>query len=91
MTGAPILLFDDAFSSVDTETEERILQEFRATLPGPEADQIVVLQAGRILERGTHRELLAAGGRYAALVKQQALSRELEAVGGEAAVFEERA
>ncbi|HEU5394576.1 MAG TPA: ATP-binding cassette domain-containing protein, partial [Candidatus Methylomirabilis sp.] len=103
VTGAPILIFDDAFSSVDTETEERILRELKATLHDRtvllishrvstvmEADQIVVLQGGRILERGTHRELLTAGGRYAALVRQQALRRELEAVGGEAAVFEER-
>ena len=104
VTGAPILIFDDAFSSVDTETEEQILRGLRATLRDRtvllishrvstvmEADQIVVLQAGRILERGTHRELLTAGGRYAGLVRQQALSRELEALSGETATLEGRA
>jgi ATP-binding cassette subfamily B protein len=104
VTEAPVLIFDDAFSSVDTETEEGILRGLRVTLRGRtvllishrvstvmEADQIVVLQGGRILERGTHRELLAAGGRYAALVKQQALSRELETLGGEAEAVEGRA
>jgi ATP-binding cassette subfamily B protein len=56
-----------------------------------EADQIVVLQAGRIIEWGTHRDLLAAGGRYARIARQQALQRELETLGGEAAALGGRA
>jgi len=104
VTGAPVLIFDDAFSSVDTETEEQILRGLRGTLRDRtvllishrvstvmEADQIVVLQAGRIIERGTHRDLLAAGGRYARIARQQALQRELETLGGEAAALGGRA
>jgi len=87
-----ILILDDALSSVDTSTEEEILRELRA-ISGTRttiiishristvrhADQIVVLDKGRIVQRGTHDTLLAAGGLYADLYQKQLLEEELEA------------
>ncbi|PAP78325.1 ABC transporter ATP-binding protein [Rubrivirga marina] len=88
---APILLFDDALSAVDTRTEATILENLRAQFGQrtvvvvshrvsavQDADQILVLDEGRVAERGSHAELVAAGGAYATLVRKQQLEAELE-------------
>jgi len=86
-----ILILDDALSSVDTDTEERILRGLKDVMRNRttilvshrcstvrHADQIVVLREGRIVERGTHGELLAHGGYYNDLYQKQLLEEELE-------------
>ncbi len=86
-----ILILDDSLSSVDTGTEERILRRLESILRQrttilishrvstvQHADQIVVLRDGRIVERGTHAELLERGGYYADLYQKQLLEEELE-------------
>jgi ATP-binding cassette subfamily B protein len=88
-----ILLLDDCLSAVDTQTEETILRNLRTLFVGrtvflvshrvstvKDADMILVLDGGEVLERGTHAELLAAGGLYADLHQRQLLEEELAAV-----------
>ena len=87
-----ILVLDDALSAVDTYTEDEILSRLRGVMRERtslivahrvstvrQADQIFVLDAGRIVERGSHDALVARGGLYAALYRKQLLEEELEA------------
>ncbi len=88
---APILILDDALSAVDVETERRILQHLRA-LKGKrtrivlchrlsaveEADQIIVLNHGELIERGTHEQLIRLNGWYAQMFSYQQLERTVE-------------
>jgi ATP-binding cassette subfamily B protein len=88
-----VVILDDALAAVDTQTEAAILHELRAALQGctaiiashritavREAQWILVLDEGRIVEQGRHEDLVAAGGRYAALLERQRLEESLDAL-----------
>ena len=85
-----VLVLDDALSAVDTYTEEEILGKLRGVMRQRtsiivshristvrDADQIFVLERGRIVERGRHDELVRAGGIYSEMFKKQLLEEEL--------------
>ena len=88
-----ILILDDALSSVDTHTEDKILNHLREVMRDRttifishrvstvrNADQIAVLHGGRIVELGTHDELIAQNGYYTDLYNKQLLEEELAEV-----------
>lgn len=88
-----ILILDDSLSAVDSQTEERILSALRMIREGrtvlivshrvssvKDADTIVVLDDGAIVERGTHESLLAKGGYYADQYRRQTIEAELEEI-----------
>lgn len=91
LADAPLLLIDDALSAVDTGTEARILGELRRARAGrtaivvshrlsavADADRILVLMGGRVAEQGTHAQLVALGGWYAAQWRYQQLAATLD-------------
>ena len=84
-----VLIFDDSLSAVDTKTEEEILNNLKKVMKGKtcifishrvstikNADLILVLDKGRIIEKGTHESLLKQGGSYLALYEKQLLEEE---------------
>jgi ATP-binding cassette subfamily B protein len=86
-----VLVLDDALSAVDTHTETAILEDLRSAMNActsfiishrvsavMHADQILVLEDGRIVERGKHADLISAGGTYARLLRRQMLEEDLE-------------
>jgi ATP-binding cassette subfamily B protein len=90
-----IVLLDDALSAVDTHTEAEILRGLRGTLAGRtaviashrvsavrDASWIIVLDRGLVVEQGTHDVLIAAGGRYSALLSRQQLEEAIETEAG---------
>jgi len=91
LQNAPVLLLDDALSAVDVQTEQKILQHLRKDRAGKttiivchrltaieKAHQIIVLQHGETIERGTHNQLLQAGGWYRQMYDYQQLERAVE-------------
>lgn len=90
----PIVVLDDALSAVDTQTEAAILRELRGALKKQttviashritairDADWIIVLDEGKVAERGVHEDLLAARGKYWTLLRRQQLEASIEGEG----------
>ncbi len=88
-----ILILDDAFSALDTYTEENILTNLKDVFPEKtvilishristlqNSDRIIVLDEGKIVEEGTHKQLVALNGLYAQIHQKQLLEREIESV-----------
>ncbi len=88
---SPVLIMDDALSSVDTHTAAEILRHLRRVMEGrttiiiaqriatvKDADEIVVLEDGAIVERGTHPDLVRLNGRYAAMYRRELLRQEMD-------------
>lgn len=86
-----ILILDDCLSAVDTKTEEAILEHLQDVMKDrtsiiishrisaiKNADEIIFMEDGEIVERGKHIELLRLGGRYSDLYKKQLLEEKLE-------------
>ena len=91
MLSPPVLILDDSMAAIDAGTEQQIRRELREQMADSatilishrltglrDADEIVFLDNGRIVERGSHAELVAAGGRYAALYALQTRSADIE-------------
>jgi len=88
---APIMIFDDSLSAVDSKTEKNILQTLKTKMVGStsiiishristimHAHQIIVLDEGKIVERGTHKTLLKQNGLYKSMYEQQLTSLDLQ-------------
>lgn len=88
---SPILILDDALSAVDTDTEERILENLKSERSGrtniiiahristiQHADLILVMEDGKIVERGSHEELIRLNGRYERLYEKQQLEKMID-------------
>lgn len=91
LTDPRVLVLDDTLSALDAETEERILRALRSEAARrtllvvshrlailKDADEVLVMDGGRVVERGTHAQLVAAGGKYAALWGRQRALEELD-------------
>jgi ATP-binding cassette subfamily B protein len=96
ISDAPVVIFDDSLSAVDTETEAAILERLRRSTQNrttliishrisavEKADQIIVLEGGRVTEQGTHEELVRNGGWYFRMYKRQQVQMKLGLEAGE--------